>query len=227
MTDEEKAQFVVHVEEFLAYLHELFERRRADPDDDLVSGLVQAEEQGDALTEDELSSMAVLLIVAGHETTVSLIAGSVLTLLTNPKELERVRNDPGALPRAIEELLRFESPVERSLTRWTATDVELGGHTIRRGELVIAVLGSANRDPDRFPEAEILDLGRGDVKHVGFGRGSHYCLGAPLARVETEIALRTLFDRLTTLRLAVDADALAWRPIPLFRSLASLPVTWD
>lgn len=116
--------------------------------------------------------------------------------------------------------------MERSLTRWAATDVELGGHTIRRGEFVIAVLGSANRDPGRFADAEILDLGRGDARHVGFGRGSHYCLGAPLARIETEIALRTLFDRLPALRLAIDADEIAWRPIPLFRSLSSLPVAW-
>lgn len=227
LTDEAKAEFALHVEEFLAYLHELFARRRAEPSDDLVSALVRAEEHGDALTEDELSSMAVLLIVAGHETTVSLIASSVLTLLTHRDELEHVLSDPEALPKAIEELLRFESPVERALTRWAATDVELGGHTIRRGELVVAVLGAANRDPARFAEAESLDVGRSDLQHVGFGRGSHYCLGAPLARIETEIALRTLFDRLPTLRLAIDAAALAWRPIPLFRSLVSLPVAWD
>ena len=227
LTDEAKAQFVVHVEEFLAYLHELFARRRAEPGDDLVSALVAAEEQGDALTEDELSSMAVLLIVAGHETTVSLIASSVLTLLVRRDELAHVLADPEALPNAIEELVRFESPVERSLTRWAATDVELGGQTIRRGELVVAVLGSANRDPARFAEAESLDLARSDLKHVGFGRGSHYCLGAPLARIETEVALRTLFDRLPALRLAIDADELVWRPIPLFRSLVSLPVAWD
>jgi len=227
LTDEAKAQFVVHVEEFLAYLHDLFARRRAEPLGDLVSALVQAEEQGDALSEDELSSMVVLLVIAGHETTVSLIANAVLVLLTHPDELRRVRDDPALLPNAIEELLRYESPVERSLTRWAATDVELGGHSIRRGELVIAVLGAANRDPARFAAADELDLGRSDVKHVGFGRGSHYCLGAPLARIEAEIALRTLFDRLPTLRLAVVPEELARRPVPLFRSLVSLPVAWD
>jgi cytochrome P450 len=226
LTDEDRVRFGTQVEEFLAYLHELFARRRAEPGDDLVSALVEAEEQGDALTEDELSSMAVLLIVAGHETTVSLISSSVLTLLTHPDDLDRIRKSPEALRNAIEELLRFESPVERSLTRWAATDVELGGRTIRRGELVVAVLAAANRDPGRFGDADILDLGRSDVRHVGFGRGSHYCLGAPLARIETEIALRTLFERLPTLRLAIHPDALTWRPIPLFRSLASLPVAW-
>ena len=131
------------------------------------------------------------------------------------------------MPGAVEELLRYDSPVERTITRWVAADVELGGHTIERGDLVIAVIGSANRDPERFPDADVLDLEREDVKHVGFGRGSHFCLGAPLARIEADIALRTLFARLPGLRLAIEKDDLYWRPIPLFRSLASLPVAWD
>jgi cytochrome P450 len=227
MTEEEQQAFAVATEQFLAYLHELFERRRAEAGDDLVSALVQAEEAGDTLSEDELFSMVVLLIVAGHETTVSLISNSVLALLTHPEELERLRADPAALPEAVEELLRFDSPVERSITRWATTDVEVGSQTIRRGDLVIAVIGSANRDPDRFPHAEKLDLGRGDTKHLGFGRGPHFCLGAPLARLEAEIALRTLFDRLPSLQLAIEVKDLYWRPIPLFRSLASLPVAWD
>ena len=131
------------------------------------------------------------------------------------------------MPDAIEELLRYDSPVERAITRWAAVDVELGEQRIARGDFVIAVLGSANRDPDRFPAPETLDLEREDLKHVGFGRGSHYCLGAPLARVEADMALRTLFARLPGLRLAIDEEDLYWRPIPLFRSLASLPVAWD
>src|SRR5262249_9715676 len=159
--------------------------------------------------------------VAGHETTVSLIANSVLTLLSRPDDVARIREEPAALPNAIEELLRFESPVERALTRWAATDVELGGHVIRRGELVIAILGSPNRPESRFAGADSLDFGRGDLKHVGFGRGSHYCLGAPLARIEAEIALRTLFERLPSLRLAAVPEELAYRPVPLFRSLVS------
>jgi cytochrome P450 len=227
MTEEEQQTFAVATEQFLAYLHELFERRRAEAGDDLVSALVRAEEAGETLSEDELFSMVVLLIVAGHETTVSLISNSVLALLTHPEELERLRADPAALPEAVEELLRFDSPVERSITRWATTDVEVGSQTIRRGDLVIAVIGSANRDPDRFPDAEKLDLGRGDTKHLGFGRGPHFCLGAPLARLEAEIALRTLFDRLPSLQLAIEVKDLYWRPIPLFRSLASLPVAWD
>lgn len=153
-TEEDLERFVRHSEEFLAYLHELFERRRREPTDDLVTALVQAEEQGgDSLSEDELYSMVVLLIVAGHETTVSLIANAVLALLSHPDELEKLQEDPDLMPAAAEELLRFDSPVERTLTRWAAADVELGGQTIRRGELVIAVLGSANRDASRYHDA--------------------------------------------------------------------------
>ncbi len=227
VTEELQEQFVRHTNEFVAYLDELFAQRRSNPTEDLVSALVQAEEHGDHLSENELYSMVVLLIVAGHETTVSLITNAVHTLLTHPEELAALRTDPSLIPAAVEELLRHESPVERAITRWAAEDVELGGETIRRGELVIAVIGSANRDPARFPDPETLDLGREDVKHLGFGRGSHYCLGAPLARLETEIALTTLLERLPSLRLTIAEGDLWWRPIPLFRSLASLPVAWD
>ena len=227
ITPELQEQFRTHIGEFVAYLDALFAARRANPKEDLVSALVQAEEAGDRLSENELYSMAVLLIVAGHETTVSLITNSVLALLTHPEALAEVRSRPELLPSAIEELLRFDSPVERAITRWAAADVEIGGHTIARGDFVIAVIGSANRDADRFADADVLDVHRADSKHVGFGRGSHYCLGAPLARVEAEIALRALFERLPTLRLAIAEDDLYWRPIPLFRSLASLPVAWD
>jgi cytochrome P450 len=224
--DDALGLFLEHTREFLTYLTELFERRRADPADDLVSALLQAEEQGDSLRENELFSMMILLIVAGHETTVSLIANSVLALLSHPDELERLRREPELVPAAVEELLRYDSPVERTITRWAATDVELGGHTIRRGDFVIAVLGSANRDAARFADPEKLDLDRGDVRHVGFGRGRHFCLGAPLARLEAEIALTTLLRRLPGLRLAVPAEELRYRPVPLFRSLATLPVAW-
>jgi cytochrome P450 len=227
LTPELQEQARIHTDEFIAYLDDLFAARRADPKEDLVSALVQAEEAGDRLSQNELYGMAVLLIVAGHETTVSLITNSALALLTHPATLAEVRADPTLLPSAVEELLRFDSPVERAITRWAAADVELGGQTIARGDLVIAVIGSANRDDERFPDAGTLDLRRADAKHVGFGRGVHYCLGAPLARVEAEIALHTLFDRLPELRLAIAEDDLYWRPIPLFRSLASLPVAWD
>jgi cytochrome P450 len=221
------AEFGAQMNDFVAYLHALFERRRAEPGDDLVSALLQVRDGGDTLSEQELFSMVVLLIVAGHETTVSLIANAVLALLQHAEQRAELELDPERIPAAIEELLRYDSPVERTLNRWATTDVELGGQTIQRGDAVIAILGSANRDPARFVDPDTLDLDRTDTKHVGFGRGSHYCLGAPLARLEAEIALATLLQRLPGLRLSVSAEELTWRPVPLFRSLASLPVAWS
>jgi cytochrome P450 len=227
LTPELQEQAMRHTEEFVTYLDDLFARRRAEPAADLVSALVRAEDEGDTLSENELYGMVVLLIVAGHETTVSLITNAVLALLSHPEELASLRADPSLMSSAVEELLRFDSPVERTITRWAAADAEVGGRTIRRGELVIAVIGSANRDESRFTDATSLDLGRTDNRHVGFGRGPHYCLGAPLARLETEVALETLLRRLPGLRLAIDLDDLYWRPIPIFRSLSELPVAWD
>jgi cytochrome P450 len=220
-------RFAVGMRDFIAYLHALFDARRADPRDDLVTALLETEDGGDALSEQELFSMVVLLIIAGHETTVSLIGNAVLALLDHPAQLAKLQADPSLVPAAVEELLRYEAPVERALNRWAAVDVDVGGHTIRRGDTVIAILGAADRDPARFPDADALDLERGDTKHLAFGRGSHYCLGAPLARLEAEIALTTLVRRLPRLRLHVARDELYWRPVPLFRSLASLPVAWD
>jgi cytochrome P450 len=220
------AEFGELMSDFVGYLHELFERRRSDPGEDLVSALLQVKDGGDTLSEQELFSMVVLLIVAGHETTVNLIGNAVLALLEHPEQLAELRRDPAQMPRAIEEFLRYDGPVERTLNRWAATDVELGGQTIRRGDMVIAILGSADRDPDRFLDPDRLDITREDTKHVAFGRGSHYCLGAPLARLEGEVALTTLLRRLPNLRLAIQSEELTWRPVPLFRSLASLPVAW-
>lgn len=227
MTPELQEQAVRHTQEFIEYLDELFAHRRAEPTGDLVSALVRAEDEGDPLSENELYRMVVLLIVAGHETTVSLITNALIALLSNPDQLAELRADASLLPDAVEELLRYDSPVERTITRLVASDVELGDQRLGRGELVIAVVGPANRDPARFRAADALDPRRRDNKHVGFGRGPHYCLGAPLARLETEIALITLLTRLPGLRLAISEEDLYWRPVPIFRSLASLPVAWD
>jgi cytochrome P450 len=226
LTPEDMAQFGAFVDEFVTYLRELFERRRSTPGDDLISALLQVEDGGDTLSEEELFSMVVLLIIAGHETTVSLIGNAVLALLEHPDQRHALESDPTLMSHAIEELLRYDGPVERTLNRWAATDIELGGQTIRRGEGVIVILGSADRDPSRFPDPDALDFEREDVKHLAFGRGSHYCLGAPLARIEAEVALTTLLRRLPGLRLAMDVEELYWRPVPLFRSLASLQVAW-
>jgi len=219
-------RFFGQMGEFVAYLTDLFAARRADPQDDLVSVLLAARDASDALTEEEVFGTVVLLIVAGHETTVGLIGNAVLSLLAHPEQLERVRADPSLIPAAVEEVLRYEGPVERTINRWAATDVELGGHTIRRGEIVIAILGAADRDPRRFPDPDRFDVQREDTRHVAFGRGSHYCLGAPLARLEAEIALETLFRRLPGLRLDVAPDELEWRATPTFRRLETLPVAW-
>ena len=225
---EELQRFVVSMEEFGAYLHALFAERRGEPGEDLISALVAVEDGGDTLSEQELSSMIALLIVAGHETTVSLIGNAMLALFAHPEQRAALERDPSLLPRAVEELIRYDGPVERTLNRWAAVDVELRGRTIRRGESVIVVLGAADRDPERFAAPDALDFApERDARHLGFGRGSHFCLGAPLARLEAEIALATLLRRLPGLCLAVDRDELRWRPVPLFRSLVALPVAWD
>jgi cytochrome P450 len=220
-------RFGEQMQAFVDYLRALFEERRRQPGEDLISALVAVEDGGDTLSESELSSMVALLIVAGHETTVSLIGNAVLALLRHPEQREALERRPELLPRAVEELIRYDGPVERTLNRWVAVDVELGGRTIPRGSSVIVILGAADRDPERFEDAGILDVtAERDAKHLGFGRGSHYCLGAPLARLEAEIALATLLRRLPGLRLAAPAEELRWRPVPLFRSLAALPVAW-
>ena len=219
-------RFFGQMGEFVAYLTDLFAARRADPQDDLVSALLAARDESDALTEEEVFGTVVLLIVAGHETTVSLIGNAVVNLLSHLDQLELVHADPSLIPAAVEEVLRYEGPVERTLNRWAATDVELRGQTIRRGEVVIAILGSADRDSERFPDPDRLDVQREDTRHLAFGRGSHYCLGAPLARLEAEIALETLFRRLPNLRLAVEPNQLEWRATPTFRRLEKLPVAW-
>jgi cytochrome P450 len=212
---------------FVQYLLAIFAERRQVPGEDLVSALVAVEDGGDTLSEEELCSMIALLIVAGHETTVSLIGNATLALLTHPEQRAALEADPSLLPRAVEELIRYDGPVERTLNRWATVDVELGGQTICRGDNVIVILGAADRDPERFEEPDTLDLAaKRESRHLGFGRGSHFCLGAPLARLETEIALGTSL-RLPGLRLAVAESELRWRPVPLFRSLVALPVAWD
>ena len=226
ISQEELERFFEQMGEFVAYLTDLFAARRAEPRDDLISALLAARDDNDALTENEVFGTVVLLIVAGHETTVGLIGNAVLNLLSHPAELERVRADPSSLPAAIEESLRYEGPVERTLYRWASTNVELGGQTIRKGEGVIAIVNAADRDHHRFPNADLFDVARDDKRHLAFGRGSHFCLGAPLARLEAEIALETLFRRLPGVRLAVPQEELAWRPTPGFRRLVALPVRW-
>jgi cytochrome P450 len=222
-----RARAVQRLHEFVAYLRALFAARRQQPRDDLISALLQAEESGDQLSEGELYSTVVILIVAGHETTVNLIGNAMLALLRQPELADRLRRNPAQMEAAVEEFLRFDGPVERALVRWATEDIEMGGHAIKRGDLVIGILDAANRDPQHAANPDVLDLDRGPQRHLAFGHGAHYCLGAPLARLEGEIALNTLLQHLPELRLAAPESGLRWRTIPMFRGLAALPVEWS
>lgn len=210
---------------FTRYLRQLIARRRSSLGDDLLSALIQAEEAGDKLNADELVSMIFLLLVAGHETTVNLISGGTLALLQHPEQLERLRKEPGLIEPAVEELLRYASPVEVSTERFAKEDVTVGGVTIPRGHLVFAAIASANRDERQFKDPDTLDLGREPNRHLSFGMGIHYCLGAPLARLEGQIALQTLVNRFPKLRLAAPAQSLKWRTGVLMRGPQRLPVS--
>jgi cytochrome P450 len=208
--------------ELLAYFEELIPKRKADPRDDVLSALVQAEDQGDSLTHGELLAMLLLLLVGGHETTVNLIANGLLALLRNPDQLELLRTENGIEKRAVEELLRYDAPVQYS-GRVAKRDIEIGGKHIRAGEGVRMIIGSANRDPQEFDNPDRLDLTRDSHAHVAFGAGVHFCLGAQLARLEGQIAISTAVRRLPKLRLAT--EELRWRPAPVLRGLEALPVT--
>ena len=194
------------------------------PADDMVSALIEARDSGDSLDERELISMLFLLLVAGHETTTNLIASGALALLTSPAELARLRCEPSLLPGAVEELLRYTNPLNHATDRFTLEPVEIGGVTIPAREWVLCATSSANRDPDRFGDPDRLNVGRDAGGHVAFGHGIHYCLGAPLARLEGEVAFGALFDRFPGLALAADPATLRWRPSSLIHGLESLPV---
>jgi cytochrome P450 PksS len=212
---------------FVTYLRDLFEERRRTPRPDLVTALVEAEEAGDRLDEAELISTVFLLLVAGHETTVNLIGNGMLALLTHPEELRRLRDDPALLAPAVEELLRFDGPVETSTLRFASEPVEVAGVTIPRGATVMVVLSSANRDAAHFADADRLVLERSDNDHLAFGHGIHYCLGASLARLEGQIAIGTLLRRLPSLRLAVPVEQLDWRQSVLIRGMVRCPLRFD
>ena len=206
------------------YFATLLQDKRRSPGDDLLSALILARDSGDALAENELYAMMFLLLVAGFETTVNLIASGTLALLTFPPELERLRDDPSLLPTAVEELLRYANPLTHATERFTVADLPVGDVVIPAGEWVTIVTSSANRDPARFPGADRLDLTRDASGHVAFGHGIHHCLGAPLARLEGEVAFGALLARFPSLSLAVPASELRWRHSSLIRGLEFLPV---
>ncbi|HYO56843.1 cytochrome P450 [Archangium sp.] len=209
---------------FARYLRTLIAQRRSSPGDDLLTALIQAEEAGDKLTQDELVSMVFLLLVAGHETTVNLISGGSLALLQHPDQMERLRQNPALIEPAIEELLRYTSPVELATERFALEDITIAGTTIPRGDLLFAVIGSANRDERYFENPDTLELAREPNKHLSFGFGIHYCLGAPLARLEGQIAIQTLLNRAPRLRLAKPVESLSWRTGFLIHGPKRLPV---
>ena len=214
------------LEAFAQYIRTFLAAKRVHPADDLASGLVQAEEGGDQLHENELISTIFLLIVAGHETTVNLIGNGMLALLQHPAQMEMLRQDSSLLPSAIEELLRYTAPVTLSTPRWANEDIVLHDQVIRKGEMVFVSLVAADIDQHQFTDPQVLDITRRENQHLAFGKGIHYCLGAPLARLEGQIAINTLLHRLPNLRLACDPDQLSWSPSPILRGLTSLPVSF-
>jgi pimeloyl-[acyl-carrier protein] synthase len=205
------------------YFRGLIAERRAAPRDDMLSGLIAAEEAGDKLSEDELLATCILLLVAGHETTVNLIGNGSLALLRHPNQRRRLQEDPGLIVTAVEELLRFDGPVQRT-SRIPSEDVTIGGKIIGKGEMVMPFIGAADRDPAQFRDPDRLDIGRADNRHIAFGWGIHFCIGAPLARVEGQIAINTLLRRRPKLALATDTPE--YRQSLTLRGLSALPVSF-
>jgi cytochrome P450 len=217
---------IPHVVSFVRYIRRMIRTRHEEPQDDLTTALVQAEEAGDKLNEDELLAMIFLLLVAGHETTVNLIANGMLALLRHPEQMEELRRDPSLISLAVEELLRFDGPLETTTERYAVEDVLVAGSTIPRGGLVYVVLASANRDEAKFEHPNTLDINRRNNRHLGFGHGMHYCLGAPFARMEAQIAINALLRRFPRLELAVSETKIRWKKGLVLRGVESLPVRY-
>jgi cytochrome P450 PksS len=205
-------------------LRQLIAERRHEPREDLITALVQAEEAGDRLSEKELVATIMLLLIAGYETTVNLIGNGALALLQHPEQRHLFEQNPALVESAIEEMLRYTSPLDIASQRFAREDMKINSASIRQGDVVIAVIGSANHDESQFPDAEKFDITREPNKHLSFGQGVHFCIGAPLARLEGQIALTTLFRRFPNLRLAQEPDSLRWRRSLIVRGLEELPV---
>ncbi len=214
------------IQEFDAYLIQLINEKRTHTGDDLLSKLIQVESAGDKLSEGELVSMVFLLLVAGHETTVNLIGNGILALLQHPDQMELLQKEPALITSAVEEFLRYQGPLLTATQRWAREDVELAGQQIKRGDYVVVLLASANRDGEEFAQASELDITRKDNHHLAFGKGIHFCLGAPLARLEGQVAIGTLLRRMPDLHLNIDPDNLIWRSGALIMGLSALPVTF-
>lgn len=218
-------QVVQHMNEFIAYLKDWFAKVREQPGDDLISQLVIAENQGDRLSEQELYGVVTLMIIAGHETTVNLIGNGVLALLEHPEQRKLLQEQPELIHGAIEEMLRYNGPVEFSTSRWAAEDMDFHGVHMKKGDLVVIALNSANRDASQFENPDIFDITREKSQHLAFGKGIHLCLGAPLARLEGEIAINTLLRRYPHFELQRDIDELEWRPGMIVRGVKEIPIS--
>ncbi|EEM35071.1 Cytochrome P450 [Bacillus thuringiensis serovar thuringiensis str. T01001] len=225
-TPEEIKETEKQLSEFITYLQYLVDIKRKEPKEDLVSALILAESEGHKLSARELYSMIMLLIVAGHETTVNLITNTVLALLENPNQLQLLKDNPKLIDSAIEEGLRYYSPVEVTTARWAAEPFQIHHQTIQKGDMVIIALASANRDETVFENPEIFDITRENNRHIAFGHGSHFCLGAPLARLEAKIAITTLFNRMPELKIKGNREEIKWQGNYLMRSLEELPLTF-
>jgi cytochrome P450 len=212
---------------FLRYIRSQVEARRSTPQGDFLSALVAVEESGERLSTDELVAMVFLLLIAGHETTVNLIGNGILTLLQHPDQMARLREAPTGIETAVEELLRYAGPLDTATERFAREDISFGDITIPRDAVVYPVLASANRDERQFNAPNTLDLARHPNRHVAFGHGIHFCLGAPLARLEAQLAIRTLLQRTDALRLAIPQDAIRWRQGLVLRGVKTLPVKME
>ncbi len=212
------------IEEMTAYFRARLREQERQPREGVIQALMSAEIDGDRLSEEEVIANSIITMTGGQETTTNLIGNGLLSLLRNPEELELLRADSALLPSAIEELLRFESPIQYT-TRLAPGDVELGGKPVRKRQAVVALMGAANRDPEHFPDPDRLDIRRRDNRHVAFGWAAHYCFGAPLARIEGQIAFSTVLSRVPD--LALEPGPLVWRRNMAFRGLEALPVAWD
>ena len=211
------------LEAMCAYFHDAVWEHRKHPQDDLIGALMAAEHEGDSLTEEEVVANSIMLMTGGQETTTNLIGNGILTLLRHPDQLEKVRADHSLISFAIEELLRYESPIQYT-SRLAPDDIQMGGKTIRKGQAVIAVMGAANRDPERFPDPDRLDICRQGNRHLAFAWAAHFCFGAPLARLEGQIAFETILHRM--LNLSLEPGPVRWRENLAFRGLTALSVTF-
>ncbi len=216
--------FVFQMPGTIRFVRDLIARKRKNPGDDILTGLIEAEEDGEHLTEDEIVAMTFLLVVAGFETTVHAIANGVLALLDTPDQLKRLREDPALIDPAVEEMLRHRGPIHGTKMNYATEDVELHGVTIPKGTPVIPMLGAANHDPRVFDDPETFDIGRTPNHHLAFGQGAHFCLGAQLARMEIKVAVQALLERSPNLRLAVPREEIEMHAMPFWHRLQGLPV---